>query len=376
MSRDGCSGKGLYFNGKVKVYHVPPTVNRELKYRPVNNTYLDWVISSTDTRWWHDSAQSAELDLGLERGAIGVTTNPVLVSAALNKDRDLWRAAVDQVLVRNFPPEQKAEALTRIAVTKTADRLLPEFQASNGQSGFVCAQVNPARAGDRDCMYPMAKRFHAWAPNIAVKLPATSAGLDVLEDCVAEGITTTATVSFTVPQAIAIAERHRAGIKRAQAAGIEPGKCFAVIMIGRLDDYLREVAHDRQAKIAESDICQAGLAVSKRAYAIYKERHYDAVLLIAALRGDYHLTELAGASLLMSIHPTYQHPFVTNDFPRETRIDHPVPDEAIDRLRQLPDFVRAYEPDGMSPLDFISFGTTQRTLSQFSESWKQLESYR
>lgn len=342
----------------------------------MNNTYLDWVINHTDTRWWHDSAQAAELDLGLQRGAVGVTTNPVLVSAALNKDRELCRAEIDHVLARNPPPEQKAEALMRIAVTKAADRLLPEFEASNGQSGFVCAQVNPARAGNRDCMYPMAKRFHAWAPNIAVKLPATSAGLDVLEDLIAEGITTTATVSFTVPQVIAIAERHRAGIKRAKAAGLEPGKCFAVIMIGRLDDYLREVAHDHQAKVAESDICQAGLAVSKRAYALYKERDYGAVLLIAALRGDYHLTELAGASLLMSIHPAYQQPFVTKDFPREARIDNPVPDEAIDRLRQIPDFVRAYEPDGMSPSDFISFGTTQRTLSQFSESWKQLESYR
>ena len=65
----------------------------------------------------------------------------------------------------------------------------------------------------------MAKRLHAWAPNIAVKLPATAAGLDVLEDCIAEGITTTATVSFTVPQAVAIAERHRAGIARAREHG-------------------------------------------------------------------------------------------------------------------------------------------------------------
>src|SRR5204863_4624059 len=108
-------------------------------------------------------------------------------------------------------------------------------------AGVVCAQVNPLRAGDRDCMYAMAKRFHAWAPNIAVKLPATAAGLDVLEDCVAEGITVTATVSFTVPQVVAIAERHRAGIDRAKANNIQPGKCFAVIMIGRLDDYLREI---------------------------------------------------------------------------------------------------------------------------------------
>lgn len=342
----------------------------------VNNTYLDWVCKNTDTRWWHDSAEAAELDLGLKRGAIGVTTNPVLASAAVKTDRQLWSAAIDHALARNLPPEQKAEALVRIAVTQAAEKLLSRFEASHGRSGFVCAQVNPARAGDRECMYPMAKRFHAWAPNIAVKLPATAAGLDVLEDCIAEGMTTTATVSFTVPQVIAVAERHRAGSRRAREKGIEPGKCFAVIMIGRLDDYLRDVAHNCQAHVSESDICQAGLAVSKRAYSIYKNRGYEAVLLVAALRGASHLTELAGAALLMSIHPTYQEIFVSEDFPREARIDNPVPADVVARLQHIPDFVRAYEPDGLAPAEFIGFGATQRTLSQFTEvGWKQLESY-
>src|SRR5205085_7700378 len=153
----------------------------------------------------------------------------------------------------------------RLPATRTAASMA-------GQPGYVCAPGNPLRAGDRDCMLPMARRFHAWAPNIAVKLPATAAGLDVLEECVAEGITVTATVSFTVPQVLAIAERHRAGSVRARQNGIDPGKCFAVIMIGRLDDYLREVAHDNRAHVDESDIQQAGLAVTKRAYAIYQER--------------------------------------------------------------------------------------------------------
>jgi len=343
----------------------------------VNDTYLNWVIENTPTKWWHDSAAAAELDLGLERGAIGVTTNPFLSNVAVRSDRGLWASEIDAVLARNLPPEQKAEALMQIAVMKAVAKLTPEFESSKGQSGFVCSQVNPVRAGDRDCMYAMAKRFHAWAPNIAVKLPATAAGLDVLEDCAAEGITTTATVSFTVPQAIAIAERHRAGIARAKEKGITPGKCFAVIMIGRLDDYLREVAHDNQAAATESDIRQAGLAVTKRAYSTYKERNYDAVLLVAALRGDYHLTELAGAELLMSIHPSYQEAFVSKDFPREPRIDAAVPEETIERLLQMPEFVRAYELDGMTPNQFIGFGPTQRTLSQFSEAgWKLLESYR
>jgi transaldolase len=343
----------------------------------VSNTYLDWVIGHTPTKWWHDSAEEAELDLGLKRGAVGVTTNPFLSNIALNKDRGMWSAAIDEVLDRKLPAEPKAEALMQIAVTRAAAKLMPQHKASQGRSGFVCAQVNPLHAGNRDCMYAMAKRLHGWSPNIAVKLPATLAGLDVLEDCAAEGITTTATVSFTVPQTIAIAERHRAGVARAKEKGVEAGKCFAVIMIGRLDDYLREVVHDNQAAISESDIRLSGLAVTKRAYGIYQERGYDAVLLVAALRGAYHLTELTGADLVMSIHPSWQEPFVTQDFPREERIHESVPSDAVERLCRLPEFERAYEPDGMSPADFIGFGATQRTLCQFAEvGWKLMESYR
>jgi len=180
-----------------------------------------------------------------------------------------------------------------------------------------------------------------------------------------------------VPQALAIGERHMAGIRRAQAKGIEPGKSFAVIMIGRLDDYLREVAHDTQAVATESDIRQSGVAATKRAYQVYKERGYQAVLLIAALRGDYHLTEIAGADLLMSIAPAFQDIFVTRDLPREERIDQPVPADVIERLSQMPEFVRAYEPDGVKPSEFVGFGATQRTLSQFVEAgWKLMENYR
>jgi len=340
----------------------------------MRNTYLQWVIENTATIWWHDSAEAAELDVALARGAVGVTTNPYLANIALHKDRVLWAPAIQEVLAQKLPPEAKAEALVRIAVTRTAEKLLPQYQASQGLRGFVCAQVNPLRAGDRESMLAMASRFHRWAPNIAVKLPATSAGLDVLEDCVAAGVTVAATVSFTVPQVLAVAERHRQGIARARANGIEPGKCFAVIMIGRLDDFLREVALDNRAPATESDIRQAGIAVAKRAYSIYRERGYHAILLVAALRGEYHLTELAGADLVMSIAPAFQELFVSRDLPRQPRIDVPVPADVIERLSQMPEFLRAYNPDGMSAAEFVGFGPTQRTLCQFCDvGWKLIE---
>jgi len=340
-------------------------------------TYLEWVIKNTRTQWWHDSAEVAELALGLERGAIGVTTNPFLSNIALNKDRALWKSEIDSVLARNLPAEAKAEALMQIVVTKTAEKLMPIYEATKGQSGFVCGQVNPVRSGDRDCMAPMARRYTKWMPNIAVKLPCTAAGLDVMEDCIADGITITMTVSFTLPQALAIGERHMAGIARAKAKGIEPGKCFAVIMIGRLDDFLREVAHDNDDKVSEADIRQSGLAVTKRAYQMYQARKYEAVLLVAALRGDYHLTEIAGADLLMSIAPGPQEWFVTKEYPREERIDVPVAEDVIERLSTMPEFVRAYEPDGMKPSEFMGFGACQRTIGQFVEvGWRPIENYR
>ena len=337
--------------------------------------YLQWLTSETQTTWWHDSADPDELRQALGYAATGVTSNPVLTYRALVSHPDKWG-----YLYRSVPPdlspEERAEALMQRVLRPVAQMMEPVYRQTDGKEGYVCAQVNPARAWDRETMELMAKRYHSWAPNIAVKLPVTAAGLDVLEDCTAQGITVTATVSFTVPQVVAVAERHRKGVARARRDGTRPGHCFAVIMIGRLDDYLRDVIVDRSEGVGEEDIRQAGLAVTKRAYAIFQERNYDAVLLVAALRGTYHMTELAGAKLIMSIHPKIRSMILQANLAHETGIEGPVADSVIDRLRIVPEFVRSYEPDGLAPEDFITFGPCQRTLTQFSEAgWERLASF-
>jgi len=130
------------------------------------------------------------------------------------------------------------------------------------------------------------------------------------------------------------------------------------------------------ADVSESDIRQAGLAVSKRSYSIYKQNDYEATLIVAALRGTYHMTELAGAEIIMSIAPPYQEMLLSEALPFEERIDYPVSDDVIKRLSTLPEFVRAYEPEGMEPKDFITYGVVQKTLAQFYEGgWKLLENF-
>lgn len=343
----------------------------------MRQSYLDWALNSTRMTWWHDSAVPSELKTGLNRGATGVTTNPVLSWEAIQNDRALWRERISTVLQATTGTENKAEELMRIPVTELAGKLLREYETSAGERGYVCAQVNPAKAADRESMASMAKRFHSWAPNISVKLPATAAGLDVLEDCVADGISVTSTVSFSVAQVIEIAERYRKAVVQAGKKDIVPGKRFAVIMIGRIDDYLRDCAKDYQAGIEDAELGQAGLAIVKRAYSIYRQRNYQPQLIVAALRGVHHFTELAGADLIMSIHPKYQEPLLDASIPHEERIDKEIAVSVIERLSSLPEFVKAFEPDGLEPREFLSFGVTQRTLTQFYEiGWKQLEGFR
>lgn len=328
------------------------------------DNYLLWLANETPTKWWHDSADPDELDTALKNGALGATINPVLVAEAVKACPDKWQCILKSL--SNLDKERRNEEMARRVISEIADQLLPIYEQSGGEHGYACAQVNPALAGDRQAMEAMAKRFSGWSSNIAVKLPVTVAGLDVLEACVAEGITITATVSFTVPQVIAIAEAYKRGFARAKESGKEAGRCFAVIMIGRIDDYLRDVALDSNANVSESDIQQVGIAVTKRAYSIFKERDYEATLMVAALRGTYHMTELAGAELIMSIHPKYQAMLLDPAIPRDPhRIDMPVSPDVIKRLNTVPEFLCAYEPEGMKPEEFITYGVSQRTLSQF-----------
>ncbi|HEY5466875.1 MAG TPA: hypothetical protein VIL27_07590, partial [Clostridia bacterium] len=144
----------------------------------------------------------------------------------------------------------------------------------------------------------------------------------------------------------------------------------------RLDDYLRDVAKDMQANVAEQDIIMAGLAVAKRTYAIFRERGYRAVIMPAGLRGPYHLTEMAGARVTFSITTRVQDMILAENPPQQERIDCPIDAGIIERLRTIPEFVRAYEPDGMKPAEFITYGVIQKLLSQFTETgWAPLETY-
>lgn len=340
--------------------------------------YFEWLVENTETTWWHDSGDILELESSLANMASGVTTNPVLIASALRSSGHNWRDELGQVFDKNLPGNERAMELTSVVVRNIAAKLslIYNDQGDKGQ-GFVCAQVNPVFMTDRDAMLSMARCYAQIAPNISVKFPATASGLEVAETCIAEGISVTMTVSFTVAQVLATGEMYERALARAAEKNISPGKCCAVLMIGRIDDYVRNVVSDMNLKIDESDIRKAGIAVVKKAYKISNERGYKTKLCVAALRGPYHMTEIAGADLIMSIHPKQQKPFLSSNTPQEERIDIPVGSDILERLSSIPEFRKAYDSEGLKLHEFLSYGAAQFTLSQFIESgWKQVESFR
>ena len=337
--------------------------------------YLEWINQCTPTRWWHDSGNPDEIELAIRRGATGVTTNPVLTFRSFQSQPEFWNPKV-VALGDDFEPEARAEALLKLVATYAAEKVRPVYERTNGADGYALGQLNPTRAGDAEGMLAQARRVHSWAENIAVKLPATAAGIEVIEHLAEEGIPICATINVSVSQAIAVAEAYARGKQKALAAGVKPPLCIVVQQVGRLDDYLRDVVQDMKLGLDESVITMAGLAVAKRTYQIFEQRGYDAVIMPAGLRGAYHLTEMAGGKLLYTINTRVQDMILAADPPQEERISNPVPQDVLDQLMKIPEFVRAYEPDGMRPSEFITYGVTQKLLSQFNETgWAPLETY-
>jgi transaldolase len=119
----------------------------------------------------------------------------------------------------------------------------------------------------------------------------------------------------------------------------------------------------------------AGVAVFKKAYALFRERGYRLRLLSAAFRNHMHWSELIGGDVVISPPCAWQKRFATSDIAIESRIDRPVDPAIVDDLyRRFPDFRRAYDPDGLRIDEFDAFAPARRTLRQFLAACDELSS--
>jgi transaldolase len=325
---------------------------------------------TTPTRLWNDSADPAELTAALGWGAVGATANPVIALAALRADGARWRRRIGELAAQHArATESELGWLVVEELSVAAAALLePAFAASGGRDGRLSIQTDPRLWRDPERLLAQAEHFHRLARNIIVKIPATSAGIAAIEEATARGISVNATVSFTVPQALAVGAAVERGLRRREAEGHDVRGMGPVctIMVGRLDDWLKVAADKAGVTLDPGYFEWAGVATFKRAYQLYRERGYRARLLSAAFRNHMHWSQLIGGDVVISPPFGWQRRLNSSGIDPAPRIDEPVAPEVVDALhQQVAEFRRAYEPDGLEVAEFDAFGATRRTLRQF-----------
>ena len=249
--------------------------------------------------------------------------------------------------------------------------LEPAFERYQGKKGRLSIQTDPRNYRDADAIAKQAVYFNGLAPNMNVKIPVTHAGIKAIEAATYQGVSVNATVSFTVPQMLAVAEAVERGLQRRDAEGLDTAHMAPVctMMIGRLDDWMQVLVKRDEIDIDPACATWAGIAAFKKAYGIFQERGYRTRALAAAYRHLGHWSELIGGDVVLTM--PYEWAVKANgcDIPVVERMQNPVDPQIVDELySKIPDFRRAYDEDGMTTEEFDGYGATVRTLRGFIAS--------
>lgn len=343
----------------------------------INLSPLQRTTTTGKNDYWNDSCSVQELQYAIANGAVGATSNPTIVLGVLKKELAIWRDPLRRIIESNptWSEMEIAWKLIEEMALKAAALLMPIFEREKGRKGWLSMQTNPTFYRNAEAIVKQAIHFRGLAPNIQVKIPATKAGIPAIEEATSLGININATVCFTLPQALAVAEAVERGLKRRAAAGHDIASMTPVctIMIGRLDDWLKVVAKKESIVLTPAHLDWAGIAVMKKAYGIFQQRGYRARLLAAAYRHHLHWSELIGGDIVQTIPYEWQVLFNSSDIEVKQRMQNPVEPAIVEELyRKFADFRRAYDENGMSAQEFDGFGATARTLRTFIESYAEL----
>lgn len=117
-----------------------------------------------------------------------------------------WRERILQIIAENptWSEDQVSWQVIEEMAVRGADLLRPVFERDHGLKGRISIQTNPAFYRDAKRIVAQALHFDSLTPNMQVKIPATRAGIVAIEEATCRGVNVNATVSFCVPQALAV----------------------------------------------------------------------------------------------------------------------------------------------------------------------------
>lgn len=210
----------------------------------------------------------------INKGVInGATSNPAIFkNAILNSP-----AYKDQLqTLKALCAKEKYEAVAIYDIQKAADILKPLHD--KGDDGYVSIEVDPFLSADANATIAEGKRLFETInrKNVMIKVPATKAGYEAMQELTALGIPVNATLIFKKEQALSCAKAFALGVQRF-------GKSVDTVIsifVSRVDRALDATLKEKGVAVALS-----GIYNSAEIYAAIEEQNVTGCRTLFASTG-------------------------------------------------------------------------------------------
>ncbi len=228
---------------------------------------------------WLDDLSRERLRSGnlaslVERGVVGVTTNPTIFAAAISQG-DAYDEQLRALAAQGADVDQAVFTITTDDVRAAADVLRPVYDRTDGQDGRVSIEVDPRLARDTAATVTSARALWSTVdrPNVFIKIPATLEGLPAITAVLAEGISVNVTLIFSLERYAAVLDAFQSGLEQARANGhdLAPIASVASFFVSRVDTAIDPRLDALATPEAAELRGKAAIANARLAYGVYEE---------------------------------------------------------------------------------------------------------
>jgi len=332
----------------------------------MSDHYFERVRKVTGSRFWVNNPTIEEMDLALEHGAMGCTTNPAYGGNLVKRVPDQVLPIVQGCLRQSEDDEVVADLVQRRLVARICGKFMPLYERTSGREGFVSIQGAPEADTDGTVILEEARIARTIAPNATPKIPATGPGLEAFEAIVTEGSQVIVTEVFSLAQVIEVCERWQGVTDR---TGVRPPFMMSPIT-GIFGDHLKKLARRDGLDIPDEAMELAGVLVARACYRLVRERGYPVMLLYGGARIDLDFSGLIGDGMAATINWSTAAQLIEADRPAQATVEDTI-DPAVAR-RLVDTFLevrQALDPVGLSLDDFEAFGPVQHFRDNFIAGW-------